>query len=146
MKLIHGLGQFRRSHMASIKGPEVAEIDEVNPMGTDGFEFVEYAAPDPAALGTLFEHMGFVKVAKHRSKDVSLYRQGDVNFIVNAEKDSFAQGFARVHGPSICAIALRVRNSAAAYKRALSLGARGVEGKVGPGSEGQTLNCRPQLI
>src|SRR5882757_9870540 len=112
MKLIHGLGQFRRTHMASIKGPE---IDEVNPMGTDGFEFVEYAAPDPAALGTLFEHMGFVKVAKHRSKDVSLYRQGDVNFIVNAEKDSFAQGFARVHGPSICAIALRVRNSAFAY-------------------------------
>ena len=101
-------------------------------MGTDGFEFVEYAAPDPAALGTLFEHMGFARVAKHRSKDVSLYRQGDVNFIVNAEKDSFAQGFARVHGPSICAIALRVKNSAAAYKRALSLGAWGVEGKVGP--------------
>src|ERR1700716_891708 len=118
--------------MASIKGPEVAEIDEVNPMGTDGVEFVEYAAPDPEALGTLFEHMGFVKVAKHRSKDVSLYRQGDVNFIVNAEKDSFAQGFARVHGPSICAIALRVRNSAFAYKRALSLGAWGVENKVGP--------------
>src|ERR1700704_2996221 len=132
MKLIHGLGQFRRSHMASIKGPEVAEIDEVNPMGTDGFEFVEYAAPDPAALGTLFEHMGFVSVARHRSKDVSLYRQGDVNFIVNAEKDSFAQGFARVHGPSICAIALRVRNSAFAYKRALSLGAWGVENKIGP--------------
>ena len=118
--------------MASSKSPDIAEIDELNPMGTDGFEFVEYAAPDPAALGVLFEHMGFVKVAKHRSKDVSLYRQGDVNFIVNAEKDSFAQGFARVHGPSICAIALRVRNSAFAYKRALSLGAWGVENKVGP--------------
>ena len=76
--------------------------------------------------------MGFVKVAKHRSKDVSLYRQGDVNFIVNAEQDSFAQGFARVHGPSVCAIALPGQNSAAAYKRALSLGAWGVEGKVGP--------------
>ena len=76
--------------------------------------------------------MGFVKVARHRSKDVSLYRQGDVNFILNAEKDSFAQGFARVHGPSICAIAFRVRNAAFAYKRALSLGAWGVEGKVGP--------------
>src|SRR5713101_1965287 len=132
MKLIHGLGQFERSHMASIKDPEVAEIDNVNPMGTDGFEFVEYAAPDPAALGTLFEHMGFVKVAKHRSKDVSLYRHGDVNFIVNAEKDSFAHAFARVHGPSICALALRVKTSAFAYKRALSLGAWGVEGKVGP--------------
>ena len=118
--------------MASSKVPDIAEIDEANPMGTDGFEFVEYAAPDPAALGSLFEHMGFARVAKHRSKDVSLYRQGDVNFIVNAEKDSFAQGFARVHGPSICAIALRVKNSAAAYKRALSLGAWGVEGRVGP--------------
>ena len=118
--------------MASVVEPAVAEIDDVNPMGTDGFEFVEYAAPDPAALGALFESMGFVKVAKHRSKDVSLYRQGDVNFILNAEKDSFAQGFARVHGPSICAIAFRVKNSAFAYKRAQSLGAWGVEGKVGP--------------
>src|SRR5678816_371283 len=101
-------------------------------MGTDGFEFVEYTAPDPEALGRLFEHMGFTKVARHRSKDVSLYRQGDVNFIVNAEPDSFAQGFARVHGPSICAIAFRVKNAGLAYKRALSLGAWGVENKVGP--------------
>jgi 4-hydroxyphenylpyruvate dioxygenase len=106
--------------------------DPVNPMGTDGFEFVEYTAPDPEALGRLFESMGFVRVARHRSKDVSLYRQGDVNFVVNAEPDSFAQGFARVHGPSICAIALRVKNAAFAYKRALSLGAWGVENKVGP--------------
>ena len=112
--------------MASIREFDSAASDATNPMGTDGFEFVEYAAPDPAALGALFETMGFVKVAQHRSKDVSLYRQGDVNFIVNAEKDSFAQGFARVHGPSICAIALRVKNSAQAYKRALSLGAWGV--------------------
>src|ERR671919_583370 len=118
--------------MASVMETTVAASDEVNPMGTDGFEFVEYAAPDPAALGALFESMGFVKVAKHRSKDVSLYRQGDVNFIVNAERDSFAQGFARVHGPSICAIAFRVKNSAFAYKRSRSLGAWGVEGKVGP--------------
>src|SRR6266571_1952855 len=76
-----------------------------NPLGTDGFEFVEYAAPDPAALGVLFEQMGFSAIAKHRSKNVLLYRQGEINFIVNAEKDSFAQGFARVHGPSICAMA-----------------------------------------
>jgi 4-hydroxyphenylpyruvate dioxygenase len=118
--------------MASVTDRSVLEIDEINPMGTDGFEFVKYTAPDPAALGALFESMGFTKVAKHRSKDVSLYRQGDVNFIVNAEKESFAQGFARVHGPSVCAIALRVKNAGAAYKRALSLGAWGVEGKVGP--------------
>ena len=80
-----------------------------NPLGTDGFEFVEYAAPDPAALGRLFEQMGFSAVAKHRSKNVLLYRQGDTNFIVNAEPNSFAQSFARVHGPSIYAIAFRVQ-------------------------------------
>jgi len=114
--------------MASIQ----PEVDTVNPMGTDGFEFIEYTAPDPAELGRLFESMGFTAVAKHRSKDVTLYRQGDVNFIVNAEPASFAQGFARVHGPSICAIAFRVKNAAQAYKRALSLGAWGVEGRVGP--------------
>ncbi len=118
--------------MAVVGDPRLLEADPVNPMGTDGFEFVEYTSPDPEALGRLFESMGFVKVARHRSKDVSLFRQGDVNFIVNGEAESFAQGFARVHGPSICAIAFRVKNAAFAYKRALSLGAWGVENKVGP--------------
>jgi 4-hydroxyphenylpyruvate dioxygenase len=103
-----------------------------NPMGTDGFEFIEYTAPDAAALGRLFERLGFAAVARHRSKDVTLYRQGDVNFIVNAEPGSFAQAFARLHGPSVCAIAFRVRDAAKAYQRALSLGARPVAGKVGP--------------
>ncbi len=103
-----------------------------NPMQTDGFEFVEYAAPDPAALGALFERMGFTRVAVHRSKDVSLYRQGDVNFILNAEPESFAQSFARVHGPSICALAFRVRDAAHAYERAKQLGAWPVEPRVGP--------------
>ncbi|HZB93100.1 MAG TPA: 4-hydroxyphenylpyruvate dioxygenase, partial [Stellaceae bacterium] len=102
-----------------------------NPMGTDGFEFVEYTAPDPDALGLLFERLGFAAVARHRSKRVTLYRQGDVNFIVNGEPESFAQAFTRLHGPSVCAIAFRVRNAAQAYERALRLGARPVEGKVG---------------
>ena len=66
-----------------------------NPIQTDGFEFVEYAAPDPAALGALFERMGLQAVARHRHKNVLLYKQGDVNFIVNAEPRSFAQNFAR---------------------------------------------------
>jgi 4-hydroxyphenylpyruvate dioxygenase len=103
-----------------------------NPMGTDGFEFVEYTAPDAAALGRLLERLGFAAVARHRSKSVTLYRQGDVNFIVNAEPESFAQAFARLHGPSVCAIAFRVRDAARAYQRALALGARPVAGKVGP--------------
>ena len=104
-----------------------------NPMGTDGFEFIEYAAPDPAEMGRLFERMGFRAIARHRHKNVTLYRQGGINFIVNAEPDSFAQRFARLHGPSICAIAFRVQDAKAAYERAVSLGAWGYAGQAGPG-------------
>ena len=89
-----------------------------NPMGTDGFEFVEYTAPDPELLRTLFERMGFPVVARHRSKNVTLHRQGDINFIINAEPDSFGQRFAQQHGPSACAMAFRVRDAAAAFERA----------------------------
>jgi len=103
-----------------------------NPMGTDGFEFVEYTAPNPELLGGLFEQLGFTAVARHRSKDVLLYRQGRVNFIVNREPDSFAQSFARVHGPSVCAFAMRVKNAAKAYSRAIELGAKPFHGPVGP--------------
>ena len=103
-----------------------------NPMGTDGFEFVEYAAPDPVALGALFERLGFTAIARHRHKHVTLYRQGDVNFIINAEPDSFAQRFARLHGPSVCAMAFRVKDAAAAYRRALELGAWGFDNRTGP--------------
>jgi 4-hydroxyphenylpyruvate dioxygenase len=102
-----------------------------NPMGTDGFEFVEYTAPDPQLLRSLFERLGFPVVARHRSKNVTLHRQGQINFIINAEPESFAQAFARVHGPSACAMAFRVRDAARAYTRALSLGA-----KPGPQSAG----------
>ena len=104
-----------------------------NPMGTDGFEFIEYAAPDPVAMGQVFERMGFRAVAKHRHKDVTLYRQGTINFLINAEPDSFAQRFARLHGPSVCAIAFRVQDAKAAYERAVSLGAWGYADKAGPG-------------
>jgi 4-hydroxyphenylpyruvate dioxygenase len=103
-----------------------------NPLGTDGFEFIEYAAPDPVALGRLFESMGFTAVARHRSKNVLLYRQGEINFIVNAEPHSFAQSFARVHGPSICAIAFRVKDAAYAYGRCVEGGAWAVEAHPGP--------------
>jgi 4-hydroxyphenylpyruvate dioxygenase len=104
-----------------------------NPMGTDGFEFIEYAAPDPAAMGAVFERMGFRALAHHRHKAVTLYRQGEINFILNAEPDSFAQRFARLHGPSVCAIAFRVHDAKAAYERAVSLGAWGYAGQAGPG-------------
>ena len=104
-----------------------------NPMGTDGFEFIEYAAPDPVAMGRVFEQMGFKPIAKHRHKNVLLYRQGTINFIINSEPDSFAQRFARQHGPSICAIAFRVQDAKAAYERAIGLGAWGFAPGAGPG-------------
>jgi 4-hydroxyphenylpyruvate dioxygenase len=107
-------------------------ISTANPMGTDGFEFVEYTAPDAKHLGEVFESLGFAKVARHRSKDVVLYRQGDINFIVNAEPKSRAQRFAREHGPSACAMAFRVQNAAYAHKRALELGAADAPSTVGP--------------
>src|ERR1043165_6949525 len=104
-----------------------------NPIQTDGFEFVEYAAPDPKALGRLFEQMGFAAGARPRPKNVPLYTQGGVNFIVNAEPRSFAQNFARRHGPSVCAMAFRVKDAAAAYEWLLERGAWGVESRPGPG-------------
>ena len=104
-----------------------------NPMGTAGFEFIEYAAPDPHAMGQLFERMGFSAIARHRHKNVVLYRQGGINFLVNAEPESFAQRFARQHGPSICAIAFRVQDAKIAYERAIQLGAWGYAGVAGPG-------------
>ena len=103
-----------------------------NPMGTDGFEFIEYTAPDTAALGHFFETMGFRLVARHRSKNVALYRQNDVNFIVNAEPDSHGARFARAHGPSACAMAFRVKDAGKAHARALENGAKPFQAKVGP--------------
>lgn len=103
-----------------------------NPMGTDGFEFVEYASLDPKPLEALFTSLGFTRIAKHRSKNVHLWRQGDINFILNAEKESHAEGFYSAHGPSANAMAFRVKDAAAAIARARSLGAEVVESKVGP--------------
>ncbi|MFL9922751.1 4-hydroxyphenylpyruvate dioxygenase [Herbaspirillum lusitanum] len=103
-----------------------------NPMGTDGFEFVEYAALDPAPISTILELMGFEAVARHRSKKVTLYRQGKINFIINAEPDSNAAAFAQVHGASANAMAFRVKDAGFVYKRALELGAEGVAPKLGP--------------
>ncbi len=101
-------------------------------MGTDGFEFVEYAAPDPKLLRNLFSKMGMPAVAHHRSKDVTLHKQRDINFIINAEADSFAQEFARAHGPCACAMAFRVKDANYAFNRAVELGATPVAGDPGP--------------
>ncbi|MDM0043400.1 4-hydroxyphenylpyruvate dioxygenase [Variovorax dokdonensis] len=103
-----------------------------NPMGLQGFEFVEFAAPVANTLEPLFEKLGFTLVAKHRSKDVVLYRQGDINFIVNREPKSPAYYFAAEHGPAACGLAFRVKDSHKAYARALELGAQPMDMSTGP--------------
>ncbi len=102
------------------------------PFFTDGFEFIEYTATDTAALEHLFATIGFVAIAHHRSKDVTLYRQGDINFIINRERDSFAQAFAKVHGPSVCAFGIRVTDAAKIYDQVVAKGAQPFQSQIGP--------------
>src|SRR5436190_18696642 len=104
-----------------------------NPMGTDGFEFVEYTAPDIELLRSLFTKMGFPEVARHKSKNVTLHKQADCNFIINAEPGSYAEEYAKAHGPSACAMAFRVKDARAAHERALKLGATDVKSDVAQG-------------
>ena len=103
-----------------------------NPAGLCGFEFVEFASPKAGVLEPIFEMMGFSHVANHRSKMVSLYRQGGINFIINSESNSLAAFFAEEHGPSACGMAFRVTNAKASYEHALSLGAQPIDIPVGP--------------
>jgi 4-hydroxyphenylpyruvate dioxygenase len=103
-----------------------------NPLGTDGFEFVEFTSPEPERLKNLFELMGFTAVSKHRSKNVLRFRQGDINFILNMEPTGQAAAFREAHGPSANAMAFRVRDAASAFKLALERGATPVQGPVGP--------------
>ncbi len=100
-----------------------ATISATNPAGTDGFEFVEFAHPEPAQLDTTFRQMGFVPVARHKTKAITLYRQGDITYLLNAEPESHAADFVRDHGPCAPAMAWRVVDAAHALKRAVDLGA-----------------------
>ncbi|MEI8029822.1 MAG: 4-hydroxyphenylpyruvate dioxygenase [Comamonadaceae bacterium] len=103
-----------------------------NPMGLMGFEFVEFASPTPHTLEPIFEKLGFTAVARHRSKEVTLYRQGEINFIVNREPGSAAAYFAAEHGPSACGMAFRVKDSHKAYRFAMERGAQPLEVPTGP--------------
>ena len=94
-----------------------------NPLGVDGFEFVEFASPDAAALHTLFKSMGFIQIASHKTLDISLYRQGDINFLINEQPNSFAANFANEHGPSCTGFALRVEDAQTAYTATVNNGA-----------------------
>ena len=102
-----------------------------NPLGLDGFEFVEFSAPEKGLLEPVFETMGFTRIAQHRSKDVHLWRQGEINLIANYEARSPAAFFTAEHGPSACGMAFRVKDAAKAYAEALKRGAEPVESKTG---------------
>lgn len=106
----------------------MAEVQD-NPLGIDGFEFVEFAAPDAGLLHSLFRHMGFTAIARHRDRKVTLYRQGDINFLVNEEPDSFAADFARAHGPSACGFGIRVADAPRARAAAIDRGATALANK-----------------
>ncbi len=103
-----------------------------NPIGLDGFEFVEFASPAPGLLEDVFTKLGFTKVAVHRSKQVDLFRQGDINFILNREPKSPAAYFAAEHGPSACGLAFRVKDAHKAYAKVIELGAQPIEIATGP--------------
>lgn len=95
-----------------------------NPIGTDGFDFVEYAAADPSQLSGLFESLGFTAVAKHKSKEIVIYKQGDIRFLINSEKEGFAAEFVKLHGPCACSMGFRVKDGEFAIKEALNRGAK----------------------
>jgi len=103
-----------------------------NPLGTDGFEFVEFTSPDPQALRTYFEKLGFTAVSRHRSKNVLRFKQGDINFIVNMEPSGQPAEFRSARGPSANAMAFRVRDAKLAFEEAVKRGAKPVDSAIGP--------------
>jgi 4-hydroxyphenylpyruvate dioxygenase len=126
------MGQSMARHRSICKENVLVTDLLENPMGLAGFEFVEFAAPTAGVIEPLLAKMGFSLVARHRSKEVDLYRQGHINFIVNREPRSQAAYFAAEHGPCACGLAFRVRDSHRAYQRALDLGAQPIEITTGP--------------
>ena len=105
-----------------------ASISPANPAGTDGFEFVEFAHPRPLELERLFQQMGYVEVARHNSKNISLYRQGSINYLLNREPEAHAARFVAEHGPSAPAMAWRVADARQALERVLACGGTAYEG------------------
>ena len=112
------------------KNAREAIPDNLNPLGMEGIEFIEYATSKPQALGQVLEMMGFKPIARHRSREVTLYRQGGINIIINAHDAGLSHKSSPTETPVLAAIALRVRDASAAYHRALDLGAWAVPTQV----------------
>jgi 4-hydroxyphenylpyruvate dioxygenase len=132
--LLISAAAYRRAAPASPARKETATVAELfeNPIGTDGFEFVEFTSPNSDELASLFETLGFAAVGRHRSKDVVHYRQGDINFILNREQGGQPSDFRDSHGAGANAMAFRVRDAARAFREAVKRGATPIESKTGP--------------
>ena len=102
-----------------------------NPMGLQGFDFVEFVSPEPELVEELFRNLGFTHIANHRSKDVALFRQGDINLILNREPKSHGSYFLGEHGAGACSMGFRVENAQKAYELAIENGAEPVEVPTG---------------
>ncbi|MCH9643238.1 MAG: 4-hydroxyphenylpyruvate dioxygenase [Gammaproteobacteria bacterium] len=99
------------------------ETEDENPAGVDGFEFLEFADPNPDHLRQIFTDLGFVKVATHKTLDVELWQQGSIKFIINAAKDSFASAYIKKHGGCTCGMGFHVNDTNAAMTHVLAKGA-----------------------
>lgn len=105
-------------------GAPRAVINADNPAGTDGFEFVEFAHPEPEKLEALFRQMGYAQVARHRSKNITVWRQGDINYIINAQSGTHGADFVEEHGPCAPSMAWRVVDAKHAFEHAVARGAK----------------------
>ena len=103
-------------------------ISDANPAGTDGFEFVEFAHPEPEKLRALFQRMGYDLVARHATKDIELWQQGDITYVLNDEPGSHARRFVEAHGPCAPSMGWRVADAAHAHAHAVKMGAQSYEG------------------
>lgn len=106
----------------------MAQISEQNPLGLTGLDFIEFSGPDAHFFEQGFKPLGFVEVGQVHGKNIKLFRQGEINFLVNCEPQTFAMDFARLHGPAICATGFAVLDAEYAFKKAIELGARPYEG------------------
>lgn len=105
-----------------------AKITDANPCGLYGVDFIEYSGAEAAHFEKLFTKLGFSEVAKISGKNIKLYRQGDINFILNCEPNTFAQAFAKLHGPSVCSTGFRVADAEKAFAEAIARGAKAYDG------------------
>lgn len=109
------------------EAPTKGLVSKANALGLDGLEFIEFAAPEPQTLEQLFLRMGFTKIGQHKRKNVTLYRQGRINFVINKEPNTFAARFSKLHGASICATGFRVKDAKLALEQTKARGARSID-------------------